>query len=163
WRHYGSSMMKTSGERILTTHVGSLPRPADLHKMTVAKQKGEKVDEAAYQAKIKESVAAIVRKQAELGIDIVSDGEMSKPSFITYMNDRLAGFEMDTADRNQSPWVGSREVKAFPDYYAPQLANVHTRHVHFICSGPVKYRGQAQLKADLENLKAALKGVNVSE
>ena len=81
--------MKTSGERILTTHVGSLPRPADLHKMTVAKQKGEKVDEAAYQAKIKESVAAIVRKQAELGIDIVSDGEMSKPSFITYMNDRL--------------------------------------------------------------------------
>ncbi|MGE0062506.1 MAG: epoxyalkane--coenzyme M transferase [Xanthobacteraceae bacterium] len=155
--------MKTSGERILTTHVGSLPRPADLHKMTVAKQKGEKVDEAAYQAKIKESVAAIVRKQAELGIDIVSDGEMSKPSFITYMNDRLAGFEMDTADRNQSPWVGSREVKAFPDYYAPQLANVHTRHVHFICSGPVKYRGQAQLKADLENLKAALKGVNVSE
>jgi 5-methyltetrahydropteroyltriglutamate--homocysteine methyltransferase len=155
--------MKTSGERILTTHVGSLPRPADLHKMTVAKQKGEKVDEAAYQAKIKESVAAIVRKQAELGIDIVSDGEMSKPSFITYMNDRLAGFEMDTADRNQSPWVGSREVKAFPDYYAPQLANVHTRHVHFICSGPVKYRGQQQLKADLENLKAGLKGANVSE
>jgi 5-methyltetrahydropteroyltriglutamate--homocysteine methyltransferase len=155
--------MKTSGERILTTHVGSLPRPADLHKMTVAKQKGERVDEAAYQAKIKESVAGIVRKQAELGIDIVSDGEMSKPSFITYMNDRLAGFEMDTADRNQSPWVGSREVKAFPDYYAPQLANVHSRHVHFICSGPVKYRGQQQLKTDLENLKAALKGVNVSE
>jgi 5-methyltetrahydropteroyltriglutamate--homocysteine methyltransferase len=155
--------MKTSGERILTTHVGSLPRPADLHAMTVAKQKGQKVDEAAYQAKIKESVAAIVRTQAELGIDIVSDGEMSKPSFITYMNDRLAGFEMDTADRNQSPWVGSREVKAFPDYYAPQLANVHSRHVHFICSGPVKYRGQQQLKADLENLKAGLKGVNVSE
>ncbi len=155
--------MKTSRDRILTTHVGSLPRPADLHTMTVARQKGETVDEAAYQAKIKQSVADIVRKQAGLGIDVVSDGEMSKPSFITYINDRLSGFELDTADRNQSPWVGSREVKEFPDFYAPQLANVHTRHVHFICSGPVAYRGQQQLKTDLENLKAALKGVQVEE
>jgi 5-methyltetrahydropteroyltriglutamate--homocysteine methyltransferase len=155
--------MKTSRDCILTTHVGSLPRPADLHAMTVARQKGETFDEAAYQAKIKQSVVDIVRKQSGLGIDVVADGEMSKPSFITYINDRLSGFELDTADRNQSPWVGSREVKAFPDFYAPQLLNVHTRHVHFICSGPVAYRGQQQLKTDLENLKAALKGVQVEE
>ena len=58
-----------------------------------------------------------MRKQVDVGIDIVDDGEMSKPSFITYINERLGGFELDTTDRNQSPWVGSREVKEFPDYY----------------------------------------------
>ena len=79
------------------------------------------------------------------------------------MNDRLDGFTVDTADRNQSPWVGSREVKAFPDFYAPQLKNVHTRHTHFLCTGPVTYKGGVELKADLDNLKAALKAVDVTE
>jgi 5-methyltetrahydropteroyltriglutamate--homocysteine methyltransferase len=155
--------MRRSTDRILTTHVGSLPRPAELHAMGVARRNGEAVDEAKYAARVKQAVADIVKKQVALGIDIVDDGEMSKPSFITYMNERLGGFERDSADRNQSPWVGSREVKAFPDFYAPQLANVHTRHVHYICNGPVIYKGQAQLAADLANLKAALAGVNVTE
>ena len=100
----------------------------------------------------------IVRKQAELGVDIVDDGEMSKPSFITYINERLAGFEVDSTAPNRSPWVGSREVKAFPEFYAPQLANVHTRHIHYLCTGPVTYRGGQALKTDLDNLKAALNG-----
>lgn len=152
-----------SANRILTTHVGSLPRPADLHAMTVARGAGQKVDDAKYNARVRQAVADIVNKQAEIGIDIVSDGEMSKPSFITYINDRLAGFEVDSAERNQSPWVGSREVKAFPDFYAPQLTNVHTKHVHYICNGPVKYRGGDKLKADLDNFKAALSGVKVAE
>jgi 5-methyltetrahydropteroyltriglutamate--homocysteine methyltransferase len=155
--------MQRSGERILTTHVGSLPRPADLHALTVARQEGKPVDAAAYQARIREAVAGIVRKQAGLGVDVVSDGEMSKPSFITYINERLSGFEADTGRPNQSPWAGSREVEAFPDYYAPQLCNVHTRHVHYVCSGPVTYRGHEQLKTDLANLKAALAGVNARE
>jgi 5-methyltetrahydropteroyltriglutamate--homocysteine methyltransferase len=155
--------MQRSGDRILTTHVGSLPRPADLHGLTVARREGKPVDAAAYQAKVRESVAAIVRKQAALGVDIVDDGEMSKPSFITYINERLSGFEPDAGHPNQSPWAGSREVEAFPDYYAPQLRNVHTRHVHYICSGPVKYRGHEQLKTDLDNLKAALANVDVAE
>jgi 5-methyltetrahydropteroyltriglutamate--homocysteine methyltransferase len=88
---------------------------------------------------------------------------MSKPSFITYINERLSGFTVDTADRNQSPWVGSREVLAFPDFYRPQLANVHTKHTHFLCTGPVAYSGERALKTDLENLKAALKGVDVTD
>ena len=155
--------MQRSVDRILTTHVGSLPRPADLHAMASAKRKGEAVDEARYRARVTQAVADIVRKQASIGIDVVSDGEMSKPSFITYINDRLDGFTVDTADRNQSPWVGSREVKAFPDFYAPQLKNVHTRHTHFLCTGPVTYKGGAELKADLDNLKAALKAVDVTE
>lgn len=149
-------------ERILTTHVGSLPRPADLHAMSLARQGGEKVDEAAYQARLKSSVAEIVKKQVSLGLDIIADGEMSKPSFITYINERLAGFEVDTKYENRSPWAGSREVQDFYDYYKPQLANVHTRHKHFVCTGPVTYRGEKQLKTDLDNLTAALKGVNVT-
>jgi 5-methyltetrahydropteroyltriglutamate--homocysteine methyltransferase len=131
--------------------------------MTLARRAGEKIDEAKFDARVKKAVADIVAQQAEIGIDIVSDGEMSKPSFITYINERLAGFEVDSADRNQSPWVGSREVKAFPDFYAPQLKNVHTRHTHFLCTGPVTYKGGAELKADLDNLKAALKAVDVTE
>jgi 5-methyltetrahydropteroyltriglutamate--homocysteine methyltransferase len=131
--------------------------------MSVARREGQKVDDAAFNARVRQAVSDIVRKQADLGIDIVDDGEMSKPSFITYINERLAGFEPDTAHRSQSPWVGSREVKDFPEFYAPQLANVHTKHAHFVCSGPVKYRGSQALKTDLDNLKAALQGVDVTD
>jgi len=155
--------MKHSADRVLTTHVGSLPRPADLHAMSVARREGQKVDDEAYAAQVRQAVSDIVRKQASLGVDIVDDGEMSKPSFITYINERLAGFEPDTAHRSQSPWAGSREVKEFPEFYAPQLANVHTKHAHYLCTGPVKYRGGQALKTDLDNLKAALKGVDVTD
>ena len=154
--------MRRGADRILTTHVGSLPRPADLHAMSLARQGGETVDEAAYQARLKSSVAGIVQKQVSLGLDIVADGEMSKPSFITYINERLGGFEVDTAYENRSPWVGSREVLDFYDYYKPQLTNVHTRHKHFVCTGPVTYRGEQKLKADLDNFAAALKDVKVA-
>jgi 5-methyltetrahydropteroyltriglutamate--homocysteine methyltransferase len=155
--------MQRSTDRILTTHVGSLPRPADLHAMSVARGAGETVDEAAYAGRVRQAVAGIVKKQAALGIDIVDDGEMSKPSFITYINERLAGFEQDTTYENKSPWAGSREVQDFYDFYKPQLTNIHTRHKHFVCTGPVAYRGEKQLKTDLENLKAGLKGVNITE
>jgi 5-methyltetrahydropteroyltriglutamate--homocysteine methyltransferase len=155
--------MQRSADRILTTHVGSLPRSADFYAMSVARRAGEKVDEAVYAARLRQEVAKVVRKQVDLGIDIVDDGEMSKPSFITYINERLSGFEADSADRNQSPWVGSREVMEFPDYYRPQLANVHSRHTHYLCTAPVSYRGGAALKSDLDNLKAALTTVKATE
>ena len=155
--------MRKSADRVLTTHVGSLPRPADLLAMTSARQRGEAVNGPGYRARVTEAVAAIVRKQAALGIDVVSDGEMSKPSFITYINERLGGFEVDATDHSQSPWVGSREVKAFPDFYAPQLTNVHTRHKHLICTAPITYRGASELTFDLDNLKEAVKGVDVAE
>jgi len=155
--------MQQSRDRILTTHVGSLPRPADLLAMGVARRNGEKIDDAKYDARVRQAVADIVREQADIGIDIVADGEMSKPSFITYINERLAGFEVDNADRNQSPWAGSREVKAFADFYAPQLANVHTKHTHYLCTGPVSYHGGDKLKTDFNNFKAALAGVKVAD
>jgi 5-methyltetrahydropteroyltriglutamate--homocysteine methyltransferase len=155
--------MEQSRDRILTTHVGSLPRPADLLAMGVARRNGEKIDDAQYDARVRQAVADIVRKQADIGIDIVADGEMSKPSFITYINERLAGFEVDNAAPNQSPWAGSREVRAFADFYAPQLANVHTKHTHYLCTGPVSYCGGDKLKTDLDNFKAALAGVKVAD
>jgi 5-methyltetrahydropteroyltriglutamate--homocysteine methyltransferase len=155
--------MRRSSERVLTTHVGSLPRPADLQAMSAARGQDEKVDQTQYASRLRQAVSDIVKKQAMLGIDIVDDGEMSKPSFITYINDRLAGFEPDVTRKNQSPWAGSREVLDFYDYYKPQLANVHTRHAHFVCTGPVTYRGGAQLATDLDNLRDALKGVEVTE
>jgi len=155
--------MRRSAERILTTHVGSLPRPADLHAMSLARQSGETRDEAAYQAHLKSAVTEIVRKQVSLGLDIIDDGELSKPSFITYINERLFGFEPDTTYESRSPWAGSREVLDFYDYYKPQLTNVHTRHKHFVCTGPVTYRAEKQLKTDLDNLASALKDVSVAE
>jgi len=131
--------------------------------MSAARGKGEKVEEVGYALRVRQAVSDIVKKQVALGIDIVDDGEMSKPSFITYINDRLAGFEPDTTYENRSPWAGSREVRDFYDYYKPQLVNVHTQHKHFVCTGPVTYRGAAKLTTDLDNLKAALKGITVAE
>jgi 5-methyltetrahydropteroyltriglutamate--homocysteine methyltransferase len=155
--------MKHSAERILTTHVGSLPRPADLNAMSVARREGQQIDQGAFDTRVRTAVSDIVRKQADLGIDIVDDGEMSKPSFITYINERLAGFEIDSSIPNRSPWFGSREVKEFPEFYAPQLANVHTKHIHYVCTAPIRYRGGNALKTDLENLKAALENVDVTD
>ena len=81
--------------------MGSLPRPADLHALSVKRRKGEAVDPSVYGARVRQAVADIVRKQADAGIDIISDGEMSKPSFITYMNERLSGFAPDSIARNR--------------------------------------------------------------
>src|SRR6187401_2557028 len=83
--------MKRSTERILTTHTGSLPRPADLLEMIRARASGQPVDEATFAARVKSAVGEIVQKQVDAGIDVVSDGEMGKPSFATYVSDRLTG------------------------------------------------------------------------
>src|SRR5258705_5211135 len=84
--------MKHSSESFLTTHTGSLPRPDDLIRMMYAKEEGVPVDRAALDARVRAAVAEVVRRQIAAGIDIVNDGEMSKPSYATYVKDRLAGF-----------------------------------------------------------------------
>ena len=84
--------MQRSTYRILTTHTGSLPRPDDLIRMMYAKEEGVPVDAAVLGKRVREAVAEVVRKQVEAGIDLVNDGEMSKPSYATYIKDRLAGF-----------------------------------------------------------------------
>ena len=152
--------MKHSSDRILTTHAGSLPRPADILEKLAAKQQ-QAFDEPGMAERLREAVADIVRKQAELGVDIVDDGEQGKVGFIPYINERLAGFELDTERSQQSPWGHSREAKAFPEFYAPQHYAVAPNRM--VCTGPVSYKGQAAVQRDIGNLKAALKEVNVAE
>jgi 5-methyltetrahydropteroyltriglutamate--homocysteine methyltransferase len=158
--------MERSTDRILTTHAGSLPRPADLLAMMRERSSGGAVDETAYRTRVRSAVGEIVRKQAELGVDIVSDGEMSKPSFLTYVNDRLAGFEPDTDAPRGSPFAKSREFQAFPEFYewlGRTMTNPAAGVTRVACTGPVSYKGQALVKADIDNLKAALAGLNVKE
>jgi 5-methyltetrahydropteroyltriglutamate--homocysteine methyltransferase len=146
--------MQHSTKRILTTHAGSLPRPPDLLEMLAAKEQGQPVDEAKRAARLPGAVKEIVQKQIELGVDIVDDGEYSKPSFVTYTNERLAGFEIDKEHRHRGPWEGSREALSFPEFYAQ--IHVGSRQDRMVCTGPITYKGHALLQRDIENLKAAI-------
>ena len=146
--------MQHSTRRILTTHAGSLPRPAALLAMLTAKEQGQPVDEAARAALLPGAVKDIVDKQIELGIDIVDDGEMSKPSFVTYVNERLGGVELDKEAGPRRAWAGSREALAFPEFYADSLTRSGTRAM--VCTGPLNYKGHAQLGRDIDNLKRAI-------
>ncbi len=147
--------MKRSVDRILTTHAGSLPRPADLLAMTPG--------QAGYAARVGRAVADVVRRQAECGLDVVTDGEMSKPSFITYVTERLSGFE-PSREPGAVPWAGSREAAAFPEFYEPTLRrSPNAAAPRFVCTGPVAYVGHARVRADIEHLRTALAGVRVEE
>src|SRR5205807_4311559 len=106
-----------STDQIHPPPAGARPRPADLLDVVQAKEQGKRVDEKAHAARLRAAVADIVRKQIELGIDIVDDGEFGKPSFVSYVNERLGGFEVDTEMPRPSPWAGSREAKSFPEFY----------------------------------------------
>jgi len=157
--------MKRSSDRILTTHVGSLPRPDDLFELMLARMDGKPVDDAAYAARVRKAVEDSVKQQVDSGLDVVSDGEMGKPSFITYASQRLAGLEKREGTR-PSPFSNTRETRDFPEYYQSQVAeqvSARRRRALMVCSGPIAYKGQAQLKADLETLKAALKNVSIKE
>jgi len=154
--------MQRSTERILTTHAGSLPRPRDLLGLVRSRARGERIDETAFQARLRQAVGEIVRKQAALGIDVVDDGEFGKPSFVTYVRERLGGLTRQEGER-QSPWIRSREAISFPEFYKAQAGAVNARQALMACTGPITYRGHKELQTDLDNLKAALAGVDVTE
>src|SRR5712671_6326934 len=146
--------MQHSIGRILTTHVGSLPRPRGLLDLMKAKLSG-----AAYDERVKSAVAECVRKQVETGIDVVSDGEQSKPGFFSYVRERLEGFE---ARPHQTRQLFADEVAAFPEYYKKyfreaMMGGAIAPIVPLVCTGPVKYCGEEALARDLANLKAAVK------
>jgi 5-methyltetrahydropteroyltriglutamate--homocysteine methyltransferase len=155
--------MKRSVNRILTTHVGSLPRPDDLRALILRKQQGEAVDEAAFAARVKSAVAEVVRRQGEAGIDIIADGEMGRIGFIPYVNERLAGIAPSATAESANYWGLSREYQAFPEFYAwaagmPGTAG-QTGRTRWVCTGPVSYKGLAALQQDIATLKSALAGV----
>ena len=157
--------MKRSTDRIVTTHAGSLPRPADLLELIQAKATGRPYDPDAFATRVRRAVDDIVRKQAELGVDVVDDGEMGKPGFIPYVNERLSGFEPDPQGRI-SPWSGSREVRAFPEFYewfSRAMPSPAVRSLHMVCTGPIVYKGAKHVQTDIENLKASLAGTRAEE
>jgi 5-methyltetrahydropteroyltriglutamate--homocysteine methyltransferase len=156
--------MRRSDERILTTHVGSLPRPADLLALAQASPR----DERAYTARLAEAVRDNVRQQREHGLDIVDDGEFGKPDFVGYINARLGGFERGEVQGGSG--FDLRDGKYFPEFYrAMAQANSDMRSIlttmypPLVCTGPIKYTGQAALKRDIENLRAAAAGSGATE
>jgi 5-methyltetrahydropteroyltriglutamate--homocysteine methyltransferase len=158
--------MKQSTGRILTTHAGSLARPRDLFDMLRARAAGQTVDEAAFAARARSAVAEVVKRQADIGIDVVSDGEQGKPSFQAYVADRLTGFETRPGGEAPGSWAGTRERLQFPEYYTEQQEVQGlplTPPVTIVCTGPVTYCGQDAAAVDIANVKAAMQGLNVGE
>jgi len=157
--------LKRSDKRILTTHVGSLIRPPELIQFLRAKRNREAYDEDAYQRCLADSVAAIVRQQAEIGLDVISDGEFGKSiSWSQYVLERLSGFERRPIKSGGNPFTRGVDREQFAEFYAELDARegVATT-VEAVCVGPISYTGQAELARDIDNFKAALKDAKVEE
>jgi 5-methyltetrahydropteroyltriglutamate--homocysteine methyltransferase len=156
--------MQQNTDRILTTHVGSLARPHNVLDMIQARIKGQSVDEAAYSSALRRGVEDLVRKQVECGIDVVSDGEISKTGFLSYVSRRIGGFEPSAqgAPIATGRFSATRESEAFHEYYEwyeAQRANqrpVAEPRELLLCTGPITYTGLPELQRDLDNLKAAM-------
>jgi 5-methyltetrahydropteroyltriglutamate--homocysteine methyltransferase len=148
------SRLEERHRRILTTHTGSLPRPDALSALLFARMTKKPHDAGELARRTADAVAATVKTQADLGIDIVSDGEQSKTSFQAYAADRLAGLEPITPEPGERR---TRENMAFPAFYRDG-AHSGSARPRWACTGPIRYVGHAALAADLQNLKAALQG-----
>lgn len=145
--------MKTSRDRILTTHVGSLPRSEKVVELLVARENRAALDAAAFDSAMRQAVSDIVQRQVEIGIDIVSDGETSKMSYATYVRDRLSGFSEEGSTDTPKPHL---DVAPFPDLQKKMaLLTGPRRFKRVSCVGPVKVRDREALKRDLANLRAA--------
>jgi 5-methyltetrahydropteroyltriglutamate--homocysteine methyltransferase len=158
--------MKRSTSRILTTHVGSLIRPDALQEFLRARQGGKPYDEAAYDKCLADSVAAVVRRQAEAGIDVVSDGEFGKSiSWSQYVLERLSGFERRPIKTGSvNPFARGADRTRFSEFYAELDARETPATIsESICVGPIVYTGQTALQRDIDNFKAALEGTNAEE
>ena len=156
--------MLYSTDRIMTTHAGSLPRPQDLREMVFAKARGDRVDQAALDARLQSAVAEIVKKQVDCGLDSVNDGELSKSNFTDYVRMRIAGFETRPASEYRRLSITARDETKFREYFdVNPRARFPGAPTMPVCVDKLRYVGQADLKRDTDNFKAALKGVKVAE
>jgi len=150
--------MKRSTDRILTTHTGSLPRPADLIDMLRKADAGEPVDKAAFDARVRSAVDEVVHKQVEAGIDIVNDGEMGKPGYSTYVKDRLTGF------KGQSRVLTAQgEAADFPEWNQRRIGGPQLQFSRPTCTGPIEWSDFDAVRRDIDNLKDAASHVEVEE
>jgi 5-methyltetrahydropteroyltriglutamate--homocysteine methyltransferase len=150
--------MQRSSERILTTHVGSLARPHDLLEVMREKEHARPYDPVRFTELISEAVRDVVRRQASAGLDVVTDGEQGKVSFLTYVKERLAGFDQVEGETLLPPsW--QREIDDFPEYYHAYMSKYSSAVAPMrvmVCTGPVAYSGRDALATDIANLRAAL-------
>jgi 5-methyltetrahydropteroyltriglutamate--homocysteine methyltransferase len=177
--------MKRSTDRILTTHVGSLVRPLAIRDVMWARERDSAYDEAAFNKTLRDEVANVVRQQVDTGIDVVSDGEFGKAGWIRYVAERLGGFEhreFREGDHEATPNHLIPEVAKFAEFYAayhpiqyydwlppgqsktplkPDNTSARPKALVWDCVGPIAYKGQAAIRRDTENFKAALQGVKV--
>ena len=150
--------MKRSTDRILTSHVGSLIRPAELQAQIRAKQSGKDFNAAAFDKCLTGSVADIVGSQVKSGVDVVSDGEFGKfISWSQYVLDRFSGFERKPFDTKGNPWARGADRTRFAEFYAEMDAqDAPATQTRAVCTGPITYTGSADVGRDIANFKAAL-------
>ena len=145
--------MKTSRDRILTTHVGSLPRSDAVVDLLDRRENGKPYDSADFDRVMQGAVADIVKRQVGLGIDVVSDGETSKIGYSTYVRDRLTGFSEEGSTETAKPHL---DIAPFPDFRRKMALLTGPRRAKRVaCTGPVAVRGREDLDRDLRNMRAA--------
>jgi 5-methyltetrahydropteroyltriglutamate--homocysteine methyltransferase len=147
--------MPISPSRILTTHTGSLPRPAALQELLLQQDERRLGDPAALQEAVRQAVAEVVRRQIDIGLDIVSDGEQGRAMYAAYVKDRLTGFEGERVLRRR-PNLGEED---FPDFVVPHKTSAMIPQP--ACTGPVGWKDRQAIRRDIETLKAAAAGRDV--
>jgi 5-methyltetrahydropteroyltriglutamate--homocysteine methyltransferase len=153
--------MKTSQDRILTTHVGSLPRSEAVFALLEAREGRKDFDADQFEGTIRQGVLDIVRRQVETGVDVVSDGETSKISYATYVHDRLAGFSDEGSPGPSKPHL---DVAAFPDFRKKMAVFTGgQRFKRVACVGPIAVKDREALQRDLGNLRAAVDAAHPTE
>jgi 5-methyltetrahydropteroyltriglutamate--homocysteine methyltransferase len=156
--------MKRSENRILTTHAGSLIRPPEVAAFDTARQQRQPVDEQAYDEALRSAVADVVRKQADAGIDVVDDGEFSKSSWGTYINQRVSGFEHDP-ERDMAINYTGQDSDRFSEFFESAAGGGTRRRWRGadVCVGPIVYTDKKSIARDIDNLKAAVAEARVEE
>src|SRR3954466_6646643 len=162
--------MKRSSDRILTTHVGRLQRPEPLTEAMMAQPEKRPTGDA-FRRLLRESVAEVVRQQAEAGVDVVNDGEFGKPTWHVYLMQRMAGFELLPVEKKSAGGPSSRDRQEFADFYKWLDAGYkYYRNPgdppagwQWTCTGPVSYSGAGAIAEDIANISAAVKAVKVTE
>src|SRR5215472_10072175 len=158
-------VMANYENRIRVTHAGALPRTGELAKLVWAKGDHRPFDPAELSRRLHDELADVVKRQVEIGVDSINDGELSKTSFTQYCAARMSGFETRPYRSGQDPEplsIGARDIRKFREYFAAghaKFVNLDPPKNVFICNGPLRYVGHAALQEDLANFKAALAGV----
>jgi 5-methyltetrahydropteroyltriglutamate--homocysteine methyltransferase len=160
--------MKTSADRILTTHTGSIARPDELIELMRARENGLPYDRAEFESRVTAAVEDSVRRQVEAGLDVINDGEQRKSGFATYLTERIGGFEALPNDERRAPMESWPEVSEFPEYYeryfkVAMFGAMLSPQRRLVCRGPITYIGHEALATDVANLKGALAGQQYTE